>query len=336
MITRCILLCGNDPRHIFIMNSQERKESRFIRRKEKREQKKIDKSFDDVFNFDTLYKAGKDCCRNVRWKSSTINFEDNLISETNKNLAALQDGTYKSDSFRSFSVIEHGKLRHIDALKIQDRQVQRCICNNIMTEAYSNTFVYENCASLPGKGMDFSINLLKNQLHAHYRKYGREGGILQFDFSDYFRSLPHEKIKERVRKHISDYRVAELICMFVDDFQNMRFPNEKDGIYYGVGLGSQVSQNIALDYVSPIDHYIKEVFQIKGYGRYMDDGYIISESVDKLKTIRENLIMLAESLGVKINEKKTKITTFKSYGFVFLKFRFRINENGKIIMKPSR
>ena len=43
----------------------------------------------------------------------------------------------------------------------------------------------------------------------------------------------------------------------------------------GLGLGSQVSQLLALFYLNELDHIIKEKFHIKAYIRYMDDFIII-------------------------------------------------------------
>ena len=70
--------------------------------------------------------------------------------------------------------------------------------------------------------MDFQLKRLQKHLHDHYRKYGTEGGIYQFDFKGYFGSLPHDKIKERARAKIKDDRLYALFCDFVDDFQKMK------------------------------------------------------------------------------------------------------------------
>ena len=67
-----------------------------------------------------------------------------------------------------------------------------------------------------------------------------------------------------------DDRLYTLFCDFVDDFRLMKTADKE--AHRGVGLGSEVSQIIALDYASPIDHYVKDVRGIHGYGRYMDDG----------------------------------------------------------------
>ena len=126
---------------------------------------------------------------------------------------------------------------------------------------------------------------LKKHLQDHYRKFGTEGGIYQFDFKGYFASLPHDEIKRRARAKIMDDRLYALFCQFVDDLQRMKTADKTAERKRGVGLGSEISQIIALDYASPIDHYVKDVRGIHGYGRYMDDGYAISNSLEELRDI---------------------------------------------------
>lgn len=105
--------------------------------------------------------------------------------------------------------------------------------------AYSRSFVYDNGASLKGKGMDFQLERLKKHLHDHYRKYGTEGGIYQFDFKGYFGSLPHDTIKARARAKIMDDRLYELFCAYVDDFQKMKTADRTAERKRGVGLGAK-------------------------------------------------------------------------------------------------
>lgn len=320
-------------------NSRDRREARYQRRRAQREQKAQEAggaSFDEVMSFGNLCKAGKECCNGARWKTSTINFETNLLAESLKTYNDLHDGTRKFHGFRSFATVEHGKRRDIDALPIQERAAQKCLCKNLLTEAYSRSFIYDNSASLAGKGMDFQLDRLKKHLHDHYRKYGTEGGIYQFDFKGYFGSLPHDVIKQRARAKIKDDRLYALFCDFVDDFQKMKTADRTAERKHGVGLGSEISQIIALDYASPIDHYVKDVRGIHGYGRYMDDGYVISNSLDELEDIKRNLYRIAEELGIAMSDKKNIITPFRHYSFTFLKMRVTLEESGKVTMKLSR
>lgn len=319
------------------MNSQERHEARYQRRKARREQKAREAGgarFEEVMSFKNLCAAGKACCNGARWKTSTINFETNLLGEVQKTYDELYNGTRVFNGFHSFSTVEHGKLRNIDALPIQERTIQKCLCENLLVPIFSRSFIYDNCASLKAKGMDFQLKRLRKHLRDHYRKYGTAGGIYQFDFKNYFGSLPHEEIKRRARKKIMDERLYRLFCDFVDDFRMMKTADKT--ACRGVGLGSEVSQIIALDYANPIDHYVKDVRSIHGYGRYMDDGYIISPSLAELADIKRCLYALAADTGIAMSDQKNIITPFRHHSFTFLKMRVRLTEDGKVVMKLSR
>ena len=50
----------------------------------------------------------------------------------------------------------------------------------------SRSFIYDNGASLPGKGYDFAVRRVTHFLAEHYRKHGREGYVLVFDISRLF------------------------------------------------------------------------------------------------------------------------------------------------------
>jgi hypothetical protein len=321
------------------LTSEERHEARYQRRKAKREAKAKEacgKTFDEVMSFGNLCKAGKECCAGSRWKSSTINFEANMLAECLNIWKTLDSETRKFTGFHSFSTVEHGKERDIDALAIQERTAQKCLTKYCLTEAYSRSFIYENAASLEDKGMDFAIEGLVEDLHHHYRLYGTEGGIYQFDFKGYFGSLRHDEIKARARKRIQDDKLYRLFCQYVDDFQQMKKADRNAEQPHGVGLGSEVSQIIALDYANPIDHYFKDVRRVKGYGRYMDDGRAISNSLEELRDLDRCLHLMAPELGLTLSEKKCVITSFRHHSFTFLKLRFTLEESGKVTVKLSR
>lgn len=103
----------------------------------------------------------------------------------------------------------------------------------------------------------------------------------------------------------------------------------------GLGLGSETSQINAVMLPNRADHYAKEVLRIRGYGRYMDDTYLLHHSIAYLEECLEKLRAIYSEYGIVINEKKTKIVDLK-HGFTFLKTHFYITETGRIIKKPCR
>lgn len=121
--------------------------------------------------------------------------------------------------------------------------------------------------------------------------------------------------------YLTDSRVIKLCKDFVSVYLK------------GLGLGSVVSQFNAIIYINKIDHFIKHKF--KYYGRYMDDSYIIARDKEELKQFFEVLKIKYADLRIILNEKKTKIVPL-SQGFTFLKTRYKIAKNNKIIKKPCR
>ena len=311
---------------IKIMTSEERKERRYQRRKAERLQKKKQKydscdDFDQVFSYEHLYRSYRKCRRNVAWKASTQKYITQAPLIVKQTYDKLQAGKFRSGGFYEFDLNERGKVRHIKSVDMKERVVQRCLCDHALVPVLSRTFVYDNGASLAGKGYHFSIRRIRRHLQWHYRHHGNEGYILLFDFSKFFDNVDHTVIKEILRREFTDRRIIALTEHFIDCFGDR-----------GLGLGSQISQTFALASANRMDHYIKEVLHIRGYGRYMDDGYLIHESKEYLQTCLQKIRTICDELGIVLNEKKTQIVKL-SHGFTWLKCRFYLTDTGRVVQK---
>ncbi len=72
----------------------------------------------------------------------------------------------------------------------------------------------------------------------------------------------------------------------------------------GLPLGALTSQLFANVYLDQLDHYVKEVLQVKHYFRYMDDFIILSTSKDYLRDVLGKIdVYLQEALALKLNPK---------------------------------
>lgn len=311
-------------------SKQLRYEGRYQRRKAAREKKRMARSqslggLEEVFSFRNLYKAGKKSCKNVMWKNSTQRFIGNLLVEVAELHEQLMAGTFTGKGFIHFTIMERGKVRHIRSVHITERAVQKCLCDNYLVPLYAPAFVYDNSASLEGKGTDFALQRMTLHLQRHFRKFGRMGAILLYDFSGYFDTAPHAPLFAEAAKRMHDERLMEMCNRFIRAFGSV-----------GLGLGSQISQTNALMLPNSLDHMVKEQLRIKGYGRYMDDGNLLHEDRDFLETTcREALEAKTEELGITLNRKKTRVVPLTE-GFVFLKTRFLVTETGQIIKKMSK
>lgn len=308
------------------MTSEERREARYQRRKAKRSASKAEQcamsdNFDWVFSYDHLYQSYKMCRRNVAWKASVQKYITQAPLNVFQTYTRLHTGKFKTSGFFEFDLFERGKRRHIRSVTIGERVVQRCLCDNALVPVLCRSFVYDNGASMKNKGYTFASNRLTQHLHEHYRKYGQDGYVLLFDFSKFFDGVSHRLIKGILRKEFSDDRLIKITEHFVDAFGDV-----------GLGLGSQISQVFALASANRLDHYIKEVCRIRGYGRYMDDGYLIHHDKAYLHRCLDGIKSICKDLEITLNLKKTQIVKL-SHGFTYLKVRYYLLPSGKVIKK---
>ncbi len=308
------------------MTSEERKEARFRRRKAARAEKKAaycgqSDNFDWVFSYEHLYHSYKMCRRNVGWKASVQKYITNAPINVYQTWQRLQAGKYRTSGFFEFDLMERGKKRHIRSVTIGERIVQRCLCDYALVPVLGRTYIYDNGASMANKGYSFAVDRLCQHLRQHYHKHGTEGYVLLFDFSKFFDRVSHRVVKAVLHKEFSDERIIKLTEHFIDAFGDV-----------GLGLGSQISQVLALASANRLDHYIQEQCRIGSYGRYMDDGYLIHPSKEYLQKCLEGIRRICEELEITLNEKKTQIVKL-SRGFTFLKVRFFLLPGGRIVRK---
>ena len=307
------------------MTSEQRHELRYQRRRQKRQEKRQNfmKEYDDfnkIFTYEHLYDAYKKSRKNVSWKASTQKYIMEAPLIVYQTYKELHEGTFKSDGFFEFKLNERGKIRYIRSVTIKERVVQRCLCDYALVPVLSKTFIYDNYASLKNKGYHFAINRICKNLRQQYQS-NENFYILLFDFSKFFDKISHKLCKQILEKHFKDEKILKLSNHFIDCFGEV-----------GLGLGSQISQILALASANRLDHYIKEVLHITGYGRYMDDGYLIHKDKKYLQYCLIKIRQICKKLGIVLNEKKTQIVKI-SHGFNWLKCRFYITKQGKIIKK---
>ncbi|MDR1352741.1 MAG: hypothetical protein LBK05_05600, partial [Treponema sp.] len=313
------------------MESAGRREKRYRRRKARREASKQARTgaYDDfarVADTDNLYKSFRKAMKGIGWKESVQRYETNALRNAVSTKNRLLAGENLHMGFVEFDIYERGKIRHIKSDHIIKRVVDKCLCEEAVVPLLSNSLIYDNGASIKGKGAHFALRRLVTHLSRYYRRGGRtnEGYALTVDFSRFFDSINHGILFELQNRIIKDPRIRRLIHSYISVFG--------DGV--SLGLGSQVSQISAIFYPSILDHYIKERLRIKYYGRYMDDLYLIHKNKEYLKKCLKEIARICGVLKISINEKKTRIVKL-SHGIDFLKGKYRLLPTGKVLRLPA-
>ena len=321
------------------------------------------KDMRSVYDANSLIDAFNKSKKGTAWKESVQRYEANLLRNVNKTQKELKDGTYEQKDFYEFKLHERGKTRHIKSMHISDRVVQRSVCDNVLVPELSKYLIYDNGASMEGKGIHFARKRLSTHLHKFYRKNkSNEGYVLLIDFSKFFDNIVHDGLIEEMRKKIGDKETMSFVEKLIDTFRvdvsymtDDEYANCMNTLYNAlehakmdkskltgekfmkksVGIGSQISQISGVYYPTRIDNYCKIVRSMKYYGRYMDDIYIIHEDKEYLKGLLNDIHGICDELGLFINPKKTQIVKL-SHGFTFLKIKYTLTETGKVIERISK
>lgn len=308
------------------MNSDERRKARRARRDAKRAANRAKRcaalTISNAAHIDNIHGAARDAAKGVRWKASVQRY---MIHSLRNSLYArryLLAGNDIRKGFVRFHVIERGKDRAIAAPRFSERVIQKAVTRTVMAPAVWPTLTPGCAANMRGRGTDYALMRLKGQLAEHYRRHGAEGYVLLMDFSDYFGTIDHGTALDLVRRTLTDPAAVEF----------MRLQIEANG-RIGLGLGSEPNQALAVAIPSPLDHLGERWHGIEASGRYMDDSYFIALDKETLWRFLDAARALCSSLGITINERKTRVVKL-TRGFTFLKKRFRFTESGRIVVTP--
>ena len=295
------------------MTSQERHEARYQRRKAARQAKHRARiaqydNFDRVADVSSLVDANYNARKSVMWKASVARYNARYFKNSIKIHKTLMRGGDTRRGFYHFGIVERGKKRAIHSLHYSERVVRRSACTNALVPILSSNLIYDNGASLEGKGISFAVKRCAVHLHEFYRETGgNDGYILLIDYRAFFDNINLDNLKRNViDRHILDQRLNALAKNFVDapNLERIKYgqPTKENGLY----IGPEDSQIFAIAYPNSIDHTIKDQWRQRWFARYMDDSYIINKSKELLIEFRRLLFGLFAEKGIIPNPKRRK------------------------------
>lgn len=312
-----------------------------------------------------LYAAYKASIKGSKWKESTQRFMFNYLRYIFEIQDDLTNRTLKNGPVDEFELRERGKIRPITSISVKDRIIRHVLCDELLTPRIRKKIIYDNCASLKGRGISMQRKRFEVHLRKYYKLHGNDGYILFGDFTKFYDNIVHESAKQELLKLFDgDEFIEWLLTVIFDGFKvdvsymtdeeyescmndvfnkldyraipKKKLTGEKF-MAKSVNMGDQLSQDIGIYYPHVIDNYVKYVRSTKFYGRYSDDWYIMSPSKEELLDLLENIKRIAGNLGIHLNMKKTRIVKI-SGTYKFLQVKYTLTKSGKIIkrMNPDR
>lgn len=275
----------------------------------------------ELFSIEHLEEAAEACFDGVGKRTETRNFKRHFY----QNLYDIQEKVFSGDWHTGTPKkikIQYPKERYVLDSTLTDRIYQKVLHNYCVYPKLSKTFIYDNYASVLGKGPDKACDRVCTLLRRHLYHFGMKGGILHIDIRKFFQSILHSAAYDCFSSHL-EYDETDLVMEVMEKQSDAG----SDKGYYP---GNEMVQMLGMTILSPLDHFIKEQLHCRYYIRYMDDMLLISDDIEYLKYCLERIEFELAKLGLEINTKKTRFYDI-SDRFLFLGYYFQLKESGKVI-----
>lgn len=271
--------------------------------------KRIGNLYEQTYNLENILSAFNEVCRNTKNKRRINQFKDFKCIYVYRIYTILKNRQYVVGPYNIFT-IHDPKERRIVSQGMQDKIINHIVSRCILYPAILPCLINENVASRKSLGTKQGLKLLYDYQRKCKIKYGTYY-ILKCDISKFFASINHDILKSKLNRRIKDKKALKIVFDIIDSEPQ------------GLGIGNMTSQVLAIFYLNDLDHFIKEVLNIKYYVRYQDDFLLFHPSKEYLKNcfIQIKKFLNKEKLTLNHKSRLYKCTN----NFIFL----GRNKNGK-------
>jgi hypothetical protein len=269
-----------------------------------------------------LYNAYKDCRKRKRGALNTQKFEFESADNIYDLACEIQKGKYLPS--RSVCFITHQpKLREIFAADFRDRIIHHLVVREL-EKIYEPAFIFDSCASRPGKGIHFAVKRLQSFMMKTTKSCKIPGFYLQLDIRSFFMSIDKNILFNIIEKKLYNKKMENADALlyllhkiiFHDCSKNFLFRGDnvndlnkipphkslfKIPENKGLPIGNLTSQFFANVYLNELDQFVKTNLKCRFYIRYVDDFVLLSQSEQHLLYFKEKIeFFLKEKLSLEI------------------------------------
>lgn len=239
--------------------------------------KKVYNIYQQVCSPENICRAAYNTIRGKRDRHDVQRLLASNIIDVLQNIwQMLNDDTFEPRPCSHKQIYDGGKWRTLTIPPLYpDRIVDHCIMD--VTEEYLyKLYITQTYACIKGRGIHKCLKDLNRYLQKDKRgtRY-----CLKLDVRHYYDSIDHDIMKRIMARYFGDKRLLALQYKIIDSVQGGK----------GLGIGRLPSQHWANLYLTPFDHYVKEVLRVRYYLRYMDDMVFLHSNKQYLHWVLDEI-----------------------------------------------
>ncbi|MFI0398635.1 MAG: reverse transcriptase domain-containing protein [Thiolinea sp.] len=296
--------------------------------------RRLNHLWEEMTSFDNLLLAYHKARKGKRSREEVARFGLQMDKELIRIQARLRHQTWQPSPYRLFTIYER-KPRLISAAPFRDRVVHHALMN-VLEPLLDKRFIADTYACRQGHGVHLAVK--------RYQEWAKNHAYaLKLDVSRYFPSIDHAILKQQLAERIKDKSVLWLFGTIIDHAPD--FPREYP-LYFsgddlftpaerkkGLPIGNLTSQFLANLYLDDLDHFIKEVLQVRCYIRYVDDLILLSRDKQQLHDWQQAITEKLVDVRLTLHPRKANIFQTRQgvdvLGYqVFPDYRKLRNDNG--------
>lgn len=253
---------------------------------------KVDRTltiWERVCSMDNLRLAHENASKGKKWYTEVREIEKNLDYYLYEVQKMLVNRTYYPRPYFKFERRENGKVREIYKSHYFPERIIQWAVLQVISPILLRQFIFDTYSAVPDKGIHLALERVKHAVQTD--KVGT-AYCLKMDVRKYYPSIDRQVLIDDYRHLFKDEGLLWYLELNINEAPDT-----------GILIGNYLSQFGGNFYLSPFDHWLKEVKGVKYYYRYMDDIVILHDSKEYLHQLKAEIIQyLGEERGLHIKD----------------------------------